>query len=203
MTNRELINKANEIIGYYREESDAHAFTAEALEFLRVYGGRNNTFYTAIKDFRFISTSARLNGTRRLMQGYVRYLEKGLSSTMSPERQIQIETVGDYLEQAEEILSHAKFHNAAAVVLVGASLEEFLRGWCDMEGLQPQQFTIDGYTKALKEKELINKQDLKDITAWAGMRNDAAHGHWEKVSDYNRCDIMLKGVRLFIRTYSS
>ena len=62
--------------------------------------------------------------------------------------------------------------------------------------------SLDSYMKELKSLEKINKQDVKDIISWAGTRNDAAHGHWENVSDRNRIKLMLEGVNLFIRKYS-
>ena len=44
-------------------------------------------------------------------------------------------------------------------------------------------------------------QDIKDITAWAGLRNDAAHGEWEEVKDRSKISLMLEGVNLFMRKY--
>lgn len=202
MTNEELIKHAQAIINSTSDPYDSQALNAEACEFLRVYGGKNNTFLKTLEVARYPSRQDRFDGVKRIMKGYIRYLEKGLSSSLSPERRVQIETVGDYLGQAEEILSHAKFHSAAAVVLIGASLEEFLRGWCEELGLKPQQDTIDGYSRCLKEQDLLNKQDMKDILSWTGIRNDAAHGFWDKVNDKKRVEIMLKSVQLFIKGYS-
>jgi hypothetical protein len=51
--------------------------------------------------------------------------------------------------------------------------------------------------------ELITKQDMKDITAWGGLRNHAAHGEWTEVSDRQRASLMLDGVNLFMRKYGS
>ncbi len=62
--------------------------------------------------------------------------------------------------------------------------------------------SIDGYATTLKKLGLIDKQDYKEITAWAGLRNDVAHGHWELVSNHDKISHMLSGVNLFIRKYS-
>ncbi len=132
------------------------------------------------------------------------YVENDLLRNMSIEREIKIETVSEYLEQAEILLNDKSVHPAAAAVIIGASLEEFLRNW-----LQELQFdlttiknSIDSYTKELKALEKLNKQDLKDIVSWGGIRNDAAHGHWVNVEDRNRIKLMLEGVNLFMRKYS-
>ena len=203
MTNEELIQNANAIINSTNDPMDSQALNAEACEFLRVYGGKHNSFLQTLNTVRYVNRQERFDGVKRILRGYVRYLEKGLSSTLSPERKVQIETVSDYLGQADDLLSNSNFHSAAATVLIGASLEEFLRGWCDAENLTCQQSTIDGYAKSLREQDLISKQDMKEITSWAGMRNDAAHGHWDKVNDKKRIKIMLESVNLFIRTHSN
>ncbi|MEK0338401.1 MAG: hypothetical protein QQN41_13305, partial [Nitrosopumilus sp.] len=61
--------------------------------------------------------------------------------------------------------------------------------------------SLDSYAKTLRENELITKQDVKDITAWGGLRNHAAHGEWDQVSDKNRVMLMLEGINLFMRKY--
>jgi hypothetical protein len=42
---------------------------------------------------------------------------------------------------------------------------------------------------------------VKDITSWGGLRNHAAHGEWDEVSDKKRVGLMLEGVNLFMRKY--
>jgi hypothetical protein len=83
----------------------------------------------------------------------------------------------------------------------GASLEEFLRNWVEAEdpSIEDAKPGLDAYAKSLRAKELISKQDVKDITSWAGIRNDAAHGKWNEISDRDRVRNMLQGVNLFMR----
>lgn len=61
--------------------------------------------------------------------------------------------------------------------------------------------SLDSYAKILRESDLIDKQDSKDITAWAGIRNDAAHGHWQKVESKEKISLVLQGVNLFLRKH--
>lgn len=132
------------------------------------------------------------------------YIENDLLRTISITREIQLDTVSDHLEMAENLLNDKGVHPAAAVVIIGASLEEFLRNWLeDLHfDLSTTKHNIDSYTKELKSLQMINKQDIKDIISWAGIRNDAAHGHWENVNDRNRVKLMLEGINLFMRKYS-
>jgi hypothetical protein len=128
-------------------------------------------------------------------------VEAGLNTDISPERKAQLDVVSDLLEQANNLLDSKQVHPAAPAVLIGATLEEFLRNWIEAEGISlgSARPSIDSYTKALRESELITKQDAKDITAWAGIRNHAAHGEWDEVNDRNRIRLMLEGVNLFLR----
>lgn len=108
------------------------------------------------------------------------------------------------LEQAQSLLDDKKVHPAAPIVLIGASLEEFLRNWVEEKGLSlgNKKPSLDSYCKCLREAEEITKQDVKDITSWAGTRNSAAHGKWSEVEDRERARLVLEGVNLFMRKYT-
>jgi hypothetical protein len=64
-----------------------------------------------------------------ILKAFLRAVENALLSGVSYERRIKIEVVNDYIIQAEDLLDLDDFHPATAVVLIGASLEEFLRNW--------------------------------------------------------------------------
>ncbi|MDE0104066.1 MAG: hypothetical protein OXN89_16965 [Bryobacterales bacterium] len=136
-----------------------------------------------------------------ILTSFIQYLEVGLATGLSPERQAQMDIVSDLLGQANMLLENSKYHPAAAAILIGACLEEFLRTWVEAESLSvgASRPGIDAYSKALRSAELLSKQDVKDITSWAGVRNHAAHGEWEEASDRNRIRLMLEGVNLFMR----
>ena len=136
-----------------------------------------------------------------ILASFIEYLCTGLATAVSPERQAQLDTVADLLGQAHSLLEDEKYHPAAPAVLIGACLEEFLRAWVEAEALSIKKSkpSIDDYAKTLRNAELISKQDIKDITSWAGTRNDAAHGKWEEVEDRSRIRLMFEGVNLFMR----
>ena len=135
---------------------------------------------------------------------YVEYLQAGLASDIPPERKAELDVVSDILEQAHRLLDTKGYHPAAAATLIGAALEEFLRTWVERSGSTVKgKPGIDTYSGALRGQELITKQDAKDISSWAGIRNHAAHGEWDQVSDPNKVGLMLQGVNLFMRQYRS
>lgn len=175
----------------------------EAKEFLRRFAGEDSDFYKGLFE-RHSNWNHYEYLVRNTMGSFIKFFESGLISEISYEREIQIETVSDYLEQANELLKDKKVHPAAPAVLIGASLEEFLRNWLEELKVDLTQIknSIDSYTQELKKLDLIKKQDSKDIISWGGIRNDAAHGHFDEVKDRNRIKLMLEGVNLFIRKYT-
>jgi hypothetical protein len=124
---------------------------------------------------------------------------------VSPERRAQLDVVSDFLDQAHELLETEKVHPAAPAVLIGATLEEFLRTWVEAEDLSlgDRKPGLETYKQVLYSAELITKQEVKEITSWGGIRNDAAHGKWDEVSEKKRVVLMLEGVNLFMQTYSA
>ena len=175
------------------------AAKAQVCEFLRVYAGPRSSFFRQAEAADG-HASYLVPTLVDILNSFIEYVESGLHTGLPPERQAQLDVVSDYLEQANAILESKKQHPAAAAVLIGASLEEFLRNWGEAEDLKVKgKPGISSYAGALREAELISKQDVKDITSWAGIRNHAAHGNWEEVSDASRIRLMLDGVNLFMR----
>ena len=178
------------------EEQLRHRF----VEFLRIYAGPKSAFLEqaeAAGEFWDYLVPA----LDSILGSFTEYLQAGLLAGKSPERRAQLDVVSDLLGQANSLLEDNRYHPAAAAILIGASLEESLRTWVEAEALPIGKAKpgIDAYCKVLRSADLISKQDVKDITSWAGVRNHAAHGKWDEVSDRNRIRIMLDGVNLFMR----
>ena len=191
------------IAGYARDDVDGNigeAAKAQVCEFLRTYAGPKSAF---LKEAEATAgyASYLVRGLDAILASFIEYLEAGLGTGVSPERRAQIDVVSDILSQANTSLEDESQHPAAAAMLVGASLEEFLRTWAEAAGLSLGNAKpgIDAYAKVLRTADLITKQDVKDITSWAGTRNHAAHGEWDQVSDRARVRLMLEGVNLFMR----
>lgn len=203
MTKEELIEQSKRIIN--DTKSNSQGGLTQAIEFLRIYAGENTSFYKTLSEINVRATDAyKSNYVFSVLNSFIQYIENDLLRSVSLEREIQIETVSDYLSQAENLLNDKNVHPAAPAVLIGASLEEFLRNWLEEIGFDITTIknSLDAYSSELRKQEKITKQDLKDIVSWGGTRNDAAHGHWENVNDKNRIKLMLEGVNLFMRKYS-
>ena len=204
MTSEEIIEHTKRIIKHVIDcpdkTSNYKGVLAQALEFLHRYAGPKSSFFTMAQGCGGSPGFAK-ESLISVLESFIRYIESGLAEGISPERKAQLDVVSDFLSQAQLLLESKSVHPAAPAVLIGATLEEFLRAWIENEGLTLKNNTpsIDAYCKTLRESDLIDKQDIKDITAWAGIRNHAAHGEWDIVSDRQRICLMLEGVNLFIR----
>lgn len=172
-------------------------------EFLRLYAGPKSAFYKAASE---ASGFPEYQGQTltAVLENFIAFVRAGLHAEISPERKAQLDVVSDFLGQAHALLDEKGIHPAAPTVLAGAALEEFLRTWVEAQNLSlgSRKPGIDAYAGALREAELIDKQDAKDIAAWAGLRNHAAHGEWDQVADKNRVAIMIEGINLFMRRYA-
>lgn len=199
----ELIEQAKRITN---SGAEGTSMLPEAQEFLRVYAGERSAFFKQLNEVNpNWDSNIVKSDVIKVLRGFIRFVEHGLLKGISIERKAQTDVVSDFLEQAQTLLDSTEVHPAAPTVVIGAALEEFLRNWIEEAGIDlgGQKPSLDSYKNVLREAELITKQDAKDITAWGGLRNHAAHGEWEEVSDKTRVSLMLEGVNLFMRKYTS
>ena len=114
------------------------------------------------------------------------------------------ETEWELLDQANKLLEDG--YLAAATVIAGGALETHLRHLVSRYGLTIEGSgsigeyggTICKARKDKKKKIAVSATECKYITAWGGLRNDAAHRPLEFPSDAKQVDIMIQGIRNFI-----
>lgn len=208
MDSDELIKHTEKLIQKAKNPETIRGVYSEVAQFLRSYAGEKSEFLASVKDLAPVGHrfSPGLSGNiLSILTSFRDYVQDGLLEGLSPTRKAQIDVVSDFLEQAHTLLESSGVHPAAPAVLIGASLEEFLRNWIEEAeiNLGNKKPSIDAYAKLLREHELITKQDVKDITSWSGLRNHAAHGEWDQVSDKKRISLMFEGVNLFMRKYGA
>ncbi len=200
MNPEDLVNQAGRIIS---GSQDGRQKLVEAQEFLRLYAGENSSFFKQISGLSILEVPGLLaDQVKTSLSAFIEYVRNGLLDGVSIKRQAEMDVVSEFLEQAQNLLDINEVHPASPTMIIGAVLEEFLRNWVSDVDLSIEgKPGIDSYAKALRKDDLIEKQDIKDITSWAGLRNHAAHGEWEKVSDKKRIGMMFDGVNLFMRRY--
>jgi len=112
---------------------------------------------------------------------------------------IAAEVLGDFLDQAENLVSQGYYVPAAS--LAGSVLEDTLRKLCEMHNLElPERTKIDRLNSDLARVDIYNKLVQKRITALADIRNNADHGRFEEFKKEDVED-MVSWVRRFSSDY--
>lgn len=116
-------------------------------------------------------------------------------------RLLQADIFADFLEMAKHLLTQN--YKDAAAVLIGAVLEDSLRKIADSQQLSTVApngcpLIIDPLNMALTKAGGYGPLAQKQITTWANLRNDAAHGH------FNTYDAeQVKQMLLFVQKFCS
>ena len=109
---------------------------------------------------------------------------------------VHAELFSDFLAMADHLLQEG-FKDPAAV-LAGGVLEEHLRKLCEKHGLPlSERPKLDSMNADLTKAGAYGKNDQKQITAWAGIRNDAAHANFGTYQK-EAVGLMVMGIREFI-----
>jgi hypothetical protein len=137
--------------------------------------------------------------------GILRGIQHDLQSGMLLDlrRLLQAEIFADFLEMAEHLLNEG--YKDAAAVLLGAVLEDSLRKVASAAGVATvlsngKPLTIDPLNVAIAKAGTYGPLVQKQITTWANLRNDAAHGHFSKY-DADQVRQMLLFVQKFCADY--
>jgi hypothetical protein len=116
---------------------------------------------------------------------------------------LQAEVFDDFLEMAQHLLATGYKDPAAAIG--GAVLEDALRKRTERDGLpttdaKGKGLTIDPMNVALAKAGVYSTLTQKQVTAWADLRNKAAHAQWDQY-DADQVKSLLEGVRKFCADY--
>ncbi|WP_437746247.1 hypothetical protein WMF39_15225 [Sorangium sp. So ce1504] len=116
---------------------------------------------------------------------------------------IHADLFSDMLSMAQYFVEDG--YKDAAAVIGGSVLEEHLRKLCNKFGV-PTVDASGGHKKAmlinaeLRKAEAYGLTDDKAITAWLDIRNNAAHGKYDKY-ELGQVRLLVDGVRDFIRRH--
>ena len=214
METKELIAKIKEIEKLLSEDGnkwtnyDCHSFFITTIQFIRNYIGKDTEFYITLEninqDNSTNSEPKKAWAAKKVLKSLSDYLNLNLEVTKTEQYNLKVSVISDFMTQAVILANDKAFHPAASAILMGAALEEFLKNLAEEKNIDLEDVgrTIDPISKKLYAHDIITKQDLKDITSWAGIRNDATHGNFEIVNDKKRILLAIEGINLFMRKYS-
>ena len=148
--------------------------------------GFNSTYS---KEVRRISKETRYPHTNvvkemGVVEALLSDIESGYVKTI--EEEIHGDVFSDYLEMASHLVSQG--YKDAAAVMAGSTLEVHLRKLCDKNDIdtlkgdgKPKK--ADSLNAELAKAGVYTKLDQKNVTAWLGLRNHAAHGDYDKYDE--------------------
>jgi hypothetical protein len=109
------------------------------------------------------------------------------------------ELFSDLLDQSSELLEAG--YPGPAAVLAAAVLEDHLRKLCDAQEIElPAKPKLDFMNAQLAKAGLYNRLTQKRLTAFADIRNSAAHGRWDEFKTEDVAD-MIKWVAEFLEMH--
>lgn len=120
---------------------------------------------------------------------------------------INADLFSDFLGMAEYLLQEEQLKQPAAVV-AGGVLEEHVRKLCDQfgvsttiqEGSKTKPKKIDVMNADLAKANAYGRNDQKQVTAWCGIRNSAAHAKYDEF-DESQVRMMIAGIRDFVSRF--
>ena len=161
--------------------------------------GRNSVYYEqarAILEGRDHSWG-HLAGLVGVAASLLHNIRAGYLKTL--EELIHGELFGDFLEMAQYLLDSG--YKDAAAVIAGITLEAHLKQLSKKSGIPVEvagkSKKADKINSELATQRAYSKLDQKNVTAWLGVRNSAAHGDFEAYGK-EQVNLLISGVRDFI-----
>ena len=207
----QLIQNADEVIqteksydyavGSYVNEELFHAFRSASLSFLAMTFGKDHIHYVEFnskvdqsKPYYAKIGRGILSAAREELAGGWLTTTKGL---------ISAEIFSDFLEMAQHLLDEG--YKDPAAVMAGSVLEEHLRQLCQKHSIpteitkqgRPQPKKADTLNADLAKREVYNRLDQKQVTAWLDLRNKAAHGKYQEYTE-EQVALMLQSLSDFM-----
>ena len=128
-------------------------------------------------------------------------LENGLLDNI--QKLLQADIFSNFLEMGEHLLKEG--YKDPAAVVVGSVMEDTLRKLATANDIptineKGKFLTIEPINIELAKKEVYNQLVKKQITGWADIRNNAAHGNYDKY-DSKQVEQMLHFVQKFANDF--
>jgi hypothetical protein len=181
------------------KEKEVKGLQTKCLAAIERVVGRSSTYYDA--SLRILNENNHAWGHLAGIVGVVESLLSDLSNgyLRSLEELIHSDVFSDFLEMAD-YLTDSGYKDAGAVI-AGSTLEAHLRKLADKLGVsilaEDKPKKADTINAEIVKAGGYSKLDQKNVTAWLGIRNDAAHGVYDAY-DKNQVKLLISGIRDFI-----
>ena len=205
----QLIRNADEVLQTAEKERIGssvnaelfHAFRSASLSFLSMTFGKDHTHYDEF------------NSQAKRSEPYCAQVGRGILSAAREELAggwltttkglVSAEIFSDFLEMAQHLLDEG--YQDPAAVMAGSVLEEHLRQLCQKHDIptettkqgRPHPKKAEALNADLAKKQVYNKLDQKNVTAWLDLRNKAAHGKYQEYTK-EQVSLMLQSLSDFL-----
>ena len=129
-----------------------------------------NKFYNDTEHIRTLQ-SIFLSAKEAFEGGYVFDVERSISG----------EILGDFVLLAKQALDND--HKDVAAVLASAALEDALKRYAKIHGLQVEDAAMSRVIGALKSRKLVSGARTSLLDVMPKLRNYALHAEWEKITE--------------------
>ena len=160
-------------------------YKSASLSFLKQYYGDSHPYYESFKSYDS-SYGPTVECSLGILEAVLDEINEGWYKSIRGV--ISAELFSDFIEMANHLLNEG--YKDAAAVMLGSTLEEHLRQLSrdndiDIEiesrgKIVPKK--ADVVNAELAKNEIYGKLDQKNVIAWLGLRNDAAHGKYDNYS---------------------
>ena len=161
--------------------------------------GRNSIYFRQVVGEPAMNpnTTYNLLGRIGIVQALLNNIQRGYLRSF--EDIIHGELFGDYLEMSSHLLESG--YKDAAAVIAGSTFEAHLRQLCKKAAIDTEQNgrpkKAETLNAELAKAAAYSVGDQKNVTAWLGLRNMAAHGEYDKY-DANQVGLLIQSIRDFI-----
>jgi hypothetical protein len=205
MDNTKFINQLDLLLDLYRNfqqqskhndlsdlsKQERQSLVSRGIAAIHRITGLESTFSQEIK--RLIGNTPALHGHTSSVMGVVLALREDLNAgyMQTLAEMVHADVFSDFLDMATH-LNDLGYKDPAAV-LAGSTLESHLKKLCIKNVLPIEQngkhIKADKLNADLAKANAINLLDQKNVTAWLGLRNKAAHGQY---ADYTSEQVKLQ-----------
>jgi hypothetical protein len=157
-------------------------WSTSALNLLEKVFGRDSVPFQNLKRLDDIAggrglVSDKFKEGRGIFEGALREYEAGFFASLS--NTISGELFGDFVQLAKRCLSEG--HKDPAAVVASAALEDVLKRYATINGLDVKDKSMQEVVNALKSKGLVEGAQKSLLEAMPKIRDYAMHANWDKI----------------------
>lgn len=168
-------------VGYHAPSSDWKKWATSTESLIRaVFGIESPHYMNFAKD---LEKCRGYRGEVQALQGLFHSAKEAFEGgyVFDVERTVSGEIFGDFVVLAKQALAEGQKNVAA--VLAAAALEDVLKRYARVNGLNVDDSAMNEVTGALKSKGLVSGARKSLLDAMPQFRNYAMHAEWEKVTE--------------------